>query len=54
MASASLPASVPELQRAGQLLRRHGQTICRRKNPAGGNCPVWVQCPSSGNAVPLY
>jgi hypothetical protein len=53
-ASASLPASVPELQRASQLLRRHGQTICRRKNPACGSCPVSAQCPSSGNAMPLY
>ena len=32
-ASAPLPAEVPSLQRAYQLLRRHGQMICRRKNP---------------------
>ena len=30
-AMATLPASVPALQRASQILRRHGQTICRRK-----------------------
>ena len=53
-ASAQLPASVPALQRASQLLRRHGQTICMRKNPACPRCPVASHCPSAGHPPPLY
>ena len=53
-ASAQLPATVPALQRACQLLRRHGQTICRRKDPACRDCPITGDCPSSGHPPPLY
>ena len=52
--SAELPASVPALQRAYQLLRRHGQRICRRSQPTCSACPVALQCPSAGHAEPLY
>ena len=53
-ATAQLPASVPALQRASQLLRRHGQIICTRKAPACPDCPVADRCPSAGNPPPLY
>ena len=53
-AGAALPASVTALQRAYQLLRRHGQLICRRSRPSCSACPVAAQCPSAGHAVPLY
>jgi endonuclease III len=53
-ASAALPESVTALQRASQLLRRHGQLICRRSRPSCSACPVAVHCPSAGHAVPLY
>jgi hypothetical protein len=53
-ASESLPATVPAMQRASQLLRRHGRTICRRSNPACGICPLAAHCPSQGRAITLY
>lgn len=53
-AMATLPASVPALQRASQILRRHGQTICRRKAPFCASCPISANCPSAGQAGPLY
>ena len=53
-AAAQLPATVPALQRAHQLLRRHGQTICRRKEPACPRCPIAGDCPSAGHPPPLY
>jgi adenine-specific DNA glycosylase len=53
-AAAQLPASVPALQRAYQLMRRHGQTVCRRTNPACAGCVIAAACPSAGTAAPLY
>jgi hypothetical protein len=53
-AAARLPDSAPALQRAYQLLRRHGQVICRRKDPLCPDCPVADGCPSAGHAGPLY
>jgi hypothetical protein len=53
-ASASLPATVPARQRAYQLLRRHGQTICRRRDPACRDCPIAADCPSAGSSPPLF
>jgi endonuclease III len=53
-ASARLPATVPALRRAHQLLRRHGQVLCLRKNPACGECPIAAGCSSAGHAAPLY
>jgi hypothetical protein len=53
-AHARLPATVPALQRASQLLRRHGQTTCRRSNPACASCPIAAHCPSAGHATTLY
>jgi hypothetical protein len=53
-ASAALPVSVTALQRAYQLLRRHGQFICRRSRPSCSACPVASHCPSAGHADPLY
>ena len=53
-ASAQLPATVPALQRAHQLLRRHGQLTCRRKDPACPTCALAAACPSAGYPPPLY
>jgi endonuclease III len=53
-ASARLPATVPSLRRAYQLLRRHGQTVCRRKDPDCPGCALADGCPSAGHPPPLY
>ena len=53
-ASAQLPAQVPALQRAYRLLRRHGQVICRGKDPACSSCAIAADCPSAGHPPPLY
>lgn len=53
-ASTSLPATVAAVQRASQLLRRHGQVTCRRSNPACATCPLAAHCPSAGHATTLY
>jgi len=49
-----VPATVPARQRAHQLLRRHGQLTCRRKDPSCPVCPVSGDCPSAGHPPPLY
>jgi endonuclease III len=33
---------------AYQLLRRHGQELCKRRNPRCGECPLSTLCPSAG------
>jgi endonuclease III len=53
-ASAELPRSVPALQRAHQLLRRHGRTVCRRSGPACSACVIAASCPSAGSPPRLY
>lgn len=53
-ATAKLPATVPGMQRASLLLRRHGQLICHRKDPGCRHCPIASDCPSAGQAPPLY
>jgi endonuclease-3 len=53
-ASAEVPADVPPRQRAYQLLRRHGQAVCRRKDPACASCAIADHCPSAGHPPPLY
>ena len=53
-ASAELPATVTALQRAHQLLRRHGRAVCRRKDPVCVSCPIAADCPSAGHPPPLY
>jgi hypothetical protein len=53
-ASERLPATVTAGQRACQLLRRHGQLICRRKDPSCSVCPISGDCPSAGRPPPLY
>lgn len=53
-AGGQLPAMVPARQRAYQLLRRHGQVICRRKDPSCPTCPISDDCPSAGHPPPLY
>ena len=53
-ASAQLPETVPALQRAHQLLRRHGQQVCRRRDPACPTCALAATCPSAGHPPSLY
>src|SRR5215831_2041500 len=53
-ATARLSATVPALQRASLLLRRHGQLTCHRKDPACPGCPLAGDCPSAGHPAPLY
>ncbi len=53
-ASEQLPATVPACQRAYQLLRRHGQVVCRRKEPFCSVCPISADCPSADHPPPLY
>ncbi len=53
-AASQLEGTVPALQRAYQLLRRHGQLVCRRKDPACESCPIAAACPSAGRPPPLY
>jgi hypothetical protein len=43
-AGADLPADVAVLQRAHQLLRRHGQTICTRSASSCSGCPLRDEC----------
>jgi len=53
-ASSALPHSVASFQRAYLLLRRHGQAVCRRRDPACAVCPIAADCPSAGCPAPLY
>ena len=39
-----LPADCDALVRAHQLLRRHGQELCKRSNPQCVRCPLRAQC----------
>lgn len=47
-AMAELPETVPSLQRAFLLLRRHGQELCRRTAPRCTVCPIRDSCPFGG------
>lgn len=39
-----LPASCGALIRAHQLLRKHGQQLCKRTTPVCGSCPLRLEC----------
>jgi len=39
-----LPADCATLVRAHQLLRQHGQQLCKRNNPSCAHCPLRAQC----------
>ena len=39
-----LPASCDALIRAHQLLRQHGQELCKRTTPLCGSCPLRANC----------
>lgn len=49
-AAAELPAEFGALIEAHQLLRRHGQEICRRSAPLCERCPVTKECAYYRNA----
>jgi len=53
-AAAEIEETVPARQRAHQLLRRHGQTVCRRSGPSCPACPLVDACPSAGAPPPLF
>jgi endonuclease III len=40
-----LPAECKVLVRAHQLLRQHGQELCKRSNPICARCPLRAECP---------
>lgn len=42
--SPELPTGFPRLIRAHQLLRRHGQELCRRARPLCDRCPLTSDC----------
>jgi endonuclease III len=42
-----LPDDTAWLTRAHQLLRRHGQDLCKRSAPLCGDCPLSKHCPAS-------
>ena len=52
-ASAHLDADAPTLVRAHQLLRRHGQSVCRRTAPACPACPLRPGCVAAAGHRPL-
>jgi endonuclease III len=39
-----LPNDCAELVRAHQLLRQHGQELCKRSKPLCARCPLRAQC----------
>ncbi len=43
-AMSELPRSIPALRKASLLLRRHGQELCRRTDPACPSCPLRQGC----------
>jgi endonuclease-3 len=47
-----LPPDTKLLAAAHLLLRQHGQTLCFRKDPACGACPVSADCPSRQPPLP--
>jgi endonuclease III len=53
-AGAEVDETVPARQRTHQLLRRHGQTVCRRSAPSCPYCPLADACPSAGSPPALY
>ena len=45
-AERELPATAATRRAASLLLRRHGQTLCRRSAPRCGECPLQPDCPT--------
>ena len=52
-AAAELSATMADLQRAHQLLRRHGRTMCTRTRPGCGDCPLTARCPALRGDRPI-
>ena len=50
-AERELPATIAARRAAALLLRRHGQTLCRRSGPRCSECPLQPDCPT-GRARP--
>ncbi len=48
-----LPDDRGWLVRAHQLLRRHGQTLCKTSAPKCGECPLGPRCPSAAGTRPF-
>jgi endonuclease III len=51
---ASLPSRGARAEAASQMLRRHGQIICRRSNSPCLARAIAADCPSAGQAPTLY
>lgn len=49
--AAGLARGIVAMQRAHQLLRRHGMELCTRAQPACSHCPLIAQCPRTGVAT---
>src|SRR5262249_37058206 len=47
VADVHIPARINRRIEAHELLRRHGQEICRRARPLCGECPLEKLCPSA-------
>ena len=45
-AERELPATTVARRAAALLLRRHGQTLCRRSSPRCSECPLQPDCPT--------
>ena len=52
-AQQELPPAVAAVQRAHQLLRRHGQQICTRAAPVCATCPLRTGCAAALGRRPL-
>ncbi len=49
-ADADIPRAVPVRQLAYLLLKRHGQTLCRRSVPHCPDCPLQSDCPTGAES----
>jgi endonuclease-3 len=47
-----VPNEIDEVQQAHVLLRRHGQTICKRTQPLCPECPLLDGCPTGSASSP--
>ncbi len=50
---AEIPANFDARARAYLLLKRHGQSLCKRTNPKCDQCPVNTSCVFFARAVPI-
>jgi endonuclease III len=51
--SGQLPRSQEAILEGGELLRMHGQELCRRSTPSCPDCPLRSACPSWAGPAPV-